>query len=192
MTPATRGGLHNNLQHLQPTIGVSRVPTLPTGWSRETISHLAEKFAQAVGLKPGGEVSPIVERLLNGRIVYLDWQDWKAKGADTIDVRGPGDFTIYLSKIGGLLNNRFSIAHELGHYVLHSKLGKFPLIAQNNGEDEAAEWEADCFAAALLMPPKEFRRLWQRQPNGRIMASKFLVPPDVAELWSETLNLDRS
>jgi hypothetical protein len=175
----------------QPTSGVPRVPTEPTGWSRDTISHLAEKFAQAVGFKPGGEVSPFVAGLLKGKIVYLDWQDWKAKGADTIEVRGPGDFTIYLSRIGGLLNNRFSIAHELGHYVLHSKLGKVPLVAHNSGEDETAEWEADCFAAALLMPPKEFKKLWRASPSGRVMASRFLVPPDVAVLWSETLNLGK-
>jgi hypothetical protein len=169
---------------------VPKHTTTPTGWSRETISHLAETFADVLGLKPGEEVSPIVERGLNGRIVYLDWPDWRAKGADTIEVRGPGDFTIYLCRIGGLLNNRFSIAHELGHYVLHSTLGKVPLTAQNNGEDETAEWEADCFAAALLMPRKEFRRQWKVNCGGRFLASRFLVPPDVAELWGKTLKLE--
>lgn len=173
-----------------PQPGVPHPPAIATGWSRDQISHFAQKFAKAVGYKPAEEVSPIVEQSLKGKIVYLDWPDWKAKGADTIEVRGPADFTIYLSRIGGLFGNRFSIAHEIGHYVLHSLCGKVPLTAQNSGRNERAEWEADWFAASLLMPEPEFRRHWKKNPNPRYLASRFLVSPYVAELWAKTLGLE--
>jgi IrrE N-terminal-like domain len=176
--------------HPTPTTGVPKTNAIPTGWSREQISRLAEKFAKAVGFKPGEEVSPIVENQLHGRIEYLDWPDWKAKGADTIVVRGPEDFTIYLSKIGGMFDNRFSIAHEVGHYVLHSQFGEVPLVAQNSGVNERAEWEADWFAASLLMPPAQFRKQREKNPDPYFLASRFLVSPSVAEIWSKTLKLE--
>lgn len=177
----------NCVPHPLPTTGVPKTNAIPTGWSREQISRLAQKFAKAVGFKAGEEVSPIVEEQLHGKIVYLDWRDWKAKGADTIEVRGPGDFTIYLSRIGGMFDNRFSIAHEVGHYVLHSQFGEVPLVAQNSGVNERAEWEADWFAASLLMPPAEFRKHRETNPDPYFLASRFLVSPSVAEIWSNTL-----
>lgn len=190
MSLANRGARSLDIVLSNKTTRVSQANAIPIGWSREQISRLAEKFAKAVGYKPAEQVSPIVEKNLHGKIVYLDWPDWKAKGADTIEVVGPGKFTIFLSRIGGLFNNRFSIAHEIGHYVLHSQFGKIPLTAQNNGADERAEWEADWFAASLLMPQGEFHKQWRKNRNPYFLASRFLVSPEVAELWTKTLALE--
>jgi Zn-dependent peptidase ImmA (M78 family) len=48
---------------------------------------------------------------------------------------------------------RFTVAHELGHVVLHSKLsGEFREGAGGAAADQRTESEADRFAAAFLMP----------------------------------------
>ncbi len=165
-------------------------PAIPTGWSEANIRRLAEKFASVMGYKPGAEISPIVEKKLHGTIQYLDWEDWQQKGAETIEVRGPGDFTIYLNRLGGMFNNRYGIAHELGHYILHSNLGEIPLWAQNNKKDERAEWEANWFAISLLMPEKAFRKHYQRNPNPWFLASRFLVSPEAVNIRKKTLDLE--
>ena len=162
---------------------------VPTGWSREQISRLAVQFGKAIHYEPGGEISPSVENRLHGRIEYLDWPAWKLKGADTIEIEGPGNFTIYLCRVWGLFNNRFSIAHELGHYVLHSQLGKIPLVAKRSRLNERAEWEANWFAASLLMPEPDFRKEHKVNPDPWYLASRFLVSPEAAKVRKKTLKL---
>ena len=71
-------------------------------------------------------------------------------------VWGPNHFEISLSPLSGNRRSRFTIAHELAHYVLHSDLGKMPLKVQRDGSGQV-EWEANWFAAGFLMPAKEFR-----------------------------------
>lgn len=164
-------------------------PAIPTGWSEAEIRSLAEKFASAVGYKSGTEISPIVEDRLHGKIEYLDWEDWQKKGVETIEVRGPNDFTIYLSRVGGLFNNRYGIAHELGHYILHSKMGEIPLWAQNSKKDERAEWEANWFAISLLMPEGDFKKHYAKNPNRWYLASRFLVSPEAVNIRKQTLGL---
>lgn len=52
----------------------------------------------------------------------------------------------------GDLRARFTIAHELGHFVLHEGVA----LARGNAKDhkiyEDSEWQANCFAAELLAP----------------------------------------
>lgn len=127
---------------------------------------------------------------MHGTIKYLDWEDWQKRGTETIEVRGPEDFTIYLNRVGGLFNNRYGIAHELGHYILHSKLGEIPLWAQNSKKNERVEWEANWFAISLLMPEKEFRNFHAQNPNRMFLASRFLVSPEAVNIRKQTLNLE--
>lgn len=51
--------------------------------------------------------------------------------------------------------DRFSIAHELGHYFLHFRMTKQAMVAQRFGSTRE-EWEANWFAAGFLMPAAEF------------------------------------
>ncbi len=62
----------------------------------------------------------------------------------------------------------FTIAHEIGHFVLHRALGliSFARTSSPRKPFEDPEWQADTFASELLMPyeecqnlsPKEIRR----------------------------------
>jgi len=59
---------------------------------------------------------------------------------------------------------RFSIAHELGHFHIptHRQTGQFACgpadLEATEGYGPEEEWEANSFAAYLLMPGKDFRR----------------------------------
>jgi hypothetical protein len=57
---------------------------------------------------------------------------------------------------------RFTIAHELGHYILHRRLREGFECSQEDmlrweSEEKRIEAEADAFAACLLMPIDDFR-----------------------------------
>lgn len=70
---------------------------------------------------------------------------------------------------------RFTIAHEIGHLLLHDKLdlevhneNSNTLNWFKNTEKQAKrgrqEWEANDFASELLMPEKLFRKISERRP----------------------------
>jgi hypothetical protein len=61
---------------------------------------------------------------------------------------------------------RFTFAHELGHYLLHDQL-----VSYREGEPTnkpAVEQEADFFAAELLMPAQSVRRVFSQYFGGPI------------------------
>ena len=62
---------------------------------------------------------------------------------------------------------RFTVAHEVGHYVLHSSLSSLRDGPATDNQIKSArrsplEKEADLFAAELLMPNKALRQLFSR------------------------------
>lgn len=65
--------------------------------------------------------------------------------------------TIYINQNDSPARKRFSVAHEIGHFVLHKKDGAF-ISYRNNVSSlgyEIEEIEANHFAATLLMPEKD-------------------------------------
>jgi Zn-dependent peptidase ImmA (M78 family) len=66
---------------------------------------------------------------------------------------------------------RFTLAHELGHYLLHHQLVSYrEVLTPGQGGDptkrSAIEQEADFFAAELLMPTQSVRRVFTAQYFG--------------------------
>ncbi len=67
---------------------------------------------------------------------------------------------------------RFTVSHEVGHWELHRKLfpdhsGQMSLFASpeepivcRSGAKDPMEWQADCFAAYLLMPTTMVMSAW--------------------------------
>lgn len=125
----------------------------PCNWSRQEVQSFAADAAKKLGYQPGDEVEKVVE-MLGGRVELTDFAS--AANTGSITVYGPEDFVIALSPLAGSGRSRFTMAHELGHYVLHSKLGKIPLQVRRDGSGRT-EWEANWFAAGFLMPEEEIR-----------------------------------
>jgi IrrE N-terminal-like domain len=156
--------------------------------SKAQIEAVAAAVAAQTHYKPGSQIEPVVKRL-GGTISFLAWKDWLTHDSDTIQVDGPGRFTIRLMGVDGPLRHRFTIAHELGHYVLHSLAGKKPIIAGRRGSNRV-EWEANWFAAAFLMPTKEFKAAAKSLGASPLaLAGRFMVSIEAAEVRMKTLGI---
>jgi Zn-dependent peptidase ImmA (M78 family) len=130
-----------------------------------------ESFQAAAGytVKPPVPVEDIIERSLGLSLFYEDLE--KVLGSD--DVLG----ATYVESRVICINERlfehssegrlvFTCAHEAGHWVLHRQYVSGQGRGSSNGDaivcrlrDAKApiEWQADYFAACLLMPEKEVR-----------------------------------
>jgi hypothetical protein len=70
-----------------------------------------------------------------------------------------------------LVRQRFTIAHELGHFVMHSA----------QGTDDDSERQADVFAGALLIPRELLRREFGTTQDSDALARRFHVSRDA--MW---------
>ena len=168
---------------------VHRAEPSPCNLRKSAVEDVALSIAKQLDFSPGGELESIVKKL-GGRIEFLAWEDWLTHSHDTITIDGPGNFTIRLMWSDGPLRHRFTIAHELGHYFLHSRQGKDQIVAGRDGTDRRVEWEANWFAAAFLMPEAEFRAAalaYGRDPLR--LAGQFLVSVEAATVRLQTLGL---
>ena len=105
-------------------------------------------------------------------------------------------FSIYINERHPINRQRFTIAHELGHYFLHrDKLKKenqgivdtikavegMPHITRIKGNgSNKEEKEANRFAARLLMPKSIFKRVYKSTNSIEEVAEKFRVSVQAA------------
>ncbi|MCV7628622.1 ImmA/IrrE family metallo-endopeptidase [Micrococcus luteus] len=121
---------------------------------------------------------------LGGRAIVQD-------GPESLHVYEDSTFTIFLPEFTSARRDRFTIAHEIGHYFLHylyprrSGPGSFGRGARNR-----AETEANVFASSLLMPEEHFRRIWDALgADAWKVARHFDVSPAAASVRAEVLGL---
>lgn len=83
---------------------------------------------------------------------------------------------------------RFTVAHELGHYFLHRDQGPFEdgLLFRKENQFNLREREANEFAALLLMPSLDFKRAISNSPID-IVAKSFGVSKQAAEYRSSSV-----
>jgi len=155
----------------------------PLGISFSAIHNIAEKSAALLDYAPGADLAPLIERI-QGTIKYLAPSN--ATEQSRITVNPDGSFVIELSPVLFPLQERIAIAHELGHFVLHSKVGKIPLTAHftpdTEYEEEEAEFEAQEFASAFLMPANMLRSAIDSGVGRNILSlsAHFMVPVQIA------------
>jgi len=91
---------------------------------------------------------------------------------------------IFIDPRSALTRNRFSVAHELGHFVLNSRLhpeggiletDTFYRDEKSRSGDEPLEIFANQFAAELLMPSKFVRLLVDQNKTDLVLAADFGV-----------------
>ncbi|NKX75014.1 ImmA/IrrE family metallo-endopeptidase [Rhodobacteraceae bacterium R_SAG3] len=166
---------------------------IPTRATKDTIHKFAEEVRAATGIKNGFDLADLV-RENDGKISYKGFLDQDQ--TDAIVVEPDGKFHITLSSHTGALRDNFTIAHELGHLLLH-----WPKVKAEHGEvgmkatrrvdegDDAlrrCEWEANWFASAFLMPEALFKELYAKG-----IASQALgVTPAAVRVRAESLKLN--
>lgn len=118
-----------------------------------------------------------------------------------IATRG-GTAKVYVNADDASARKRFTIAHELGHFVLHlsNREGEFIDDADNFRQpiepdadwtlQRRQEWEANVFAAALLMDADAVRKKWQEIGDLEGMARWFQVSPQAMAIRLNELGLE--
>lgn len=131
----------------------------------------------------------------------------RAHGIDVarVDMHGPaaglllddGGWVILINRRQNLYTGRerFTIAHELGHYFCHRHLRRCFVCLADDPRPAALERQANAFAAELLMPRPHAHRVIQGvlAAGGRVadavetLAATFAVSREAAEIRLEEL-----
>lgn len=163
--------------------------------SKIAVSNLAEKVAKDIGFNTGGSIDETVVKL-GGKITYQPIWDLEGSNDGSIIIEDTNNFHIFMASHTFPERNRFTIAHELGHYVLHYLLPKHQgkdvgkIKAHRYGGADRTEYEANWFAAAFLMPSPEFTQAFGAcQGDFFAIASQFRVSYSAAEIRAKSLNL---
>ncbi|MCV7013063.1 ImmA/IrrE family metallo-endopeptidase [Mycolicibacterium madagascariense] len=160
--------------------------TDPAWLTNDAIASYAEQVGVKNGIyEPTGRANiDLLLRRLGGQLA-------NAIDEESSHVRERGAFTIFVPQLTSARRDRFTIAHELGHYFLHY------LHAKEQGEKsfsrggrDRAETEANVFASALLMPAEAFKAA-HRAYSGDTwkLAAHFDVSPRAAEVRAQVLEL---
>ena len=104
--------------------------------------------------------------------------------------------SIFVKPSDPVQRQRFTIAHEIGHILLHRNGGK-PSHFRDDDEiavavysDSTEETEANRFAAMLLMPESEFKKVWGlHRGSVEEIADYFNVSQLAAAVRANTLGL---
>lgn len=109
------------------------------------IEDVATKAIQSVDCKhPPVPLEQVVEKM-GLKIVEFDFHN------DISAVLKPEHNVIGVNKKHHSVRRRFSVAHELGHFLLGHKIGQ-EIIDEEFNKPFPIEKEANAFASALLMP----------------------------------------
>lgn len=101
-----------------------------------------------------------------------------------------GDRKIYVNKSEPVQRQRFTLAHEIAHAVLHANEDLIDYRVNFDAPKDKKEIEANSFAANLLMPEAAFREVYQSR-NGSLprIAKYFGVSEVAAKYRAEYLGL---
>ena len=123
-------------------------------------------------VKPPIPLEDIIERYLGLRLLYNDLTRVFGKevlGAVYVEAKAIciNERLFESSSEGRLV---FTIAHEVGHWVLHRQYieaqeknaSKQVIVSKKGNSKDTIEWQADYFASCLLMPEKEIREAFEK------------------------------
>jgi len=157
-----------------------KVPWLPKDAINQIATDLLLGYEDYTGknLTPPIPVEDIIERYLKLDLQYVDF--YQKHGLDNVfGAIYVKNRTVAISE--SLLNDRnegrliFTCAHEVGHWCMHRRYvevagrasGEEVVVLCRTGESGKlpVEWQADYFAACLLMPKEMVEGAWKRAFN---------------------------
>lgn len=135
--------------------------------SKKQIRASAKHLRMALGVSDNPYFKPIevIELVLDHEMNFVSFSTGSREemGNDEGQTAFDGSEIIlredvYVNANKGQPRGRFTAAHELGHWALHS--GLKPTMARSSGNStpvyKCSEWQANRFAAEILMPFKFF------------------------------------
>ncbi len=150
-----------------------------------TLKQLAEQVAVKAGI--WGQIPVPLERVADSLrlVIFAVDADANTAGAISYDER-----IIYINSNDPPQRQRFTLAHELGHAVLHEGENVVDYRRNLDAPDERKEVEANKFAAELLMPEDTFREVWRtRAANKTRVAACFGVSGEAVGYRAANLGL---
>lgn len=163
---------------------------VPIKLSKQEIERLAEGLSRESGYLEHKDLNQVVQQF-GGEIEITDF--WKDDVTGSLIVDGPRDFVIKVPKHTTRERDRFTIAHELGHYVLHYLVAGKDDLAEKMVADRygsgLVEWQANWFAASFLMPAKEFQHLFTGEHDQFEVANYFGVSIPAVRTRAKALGL---
>lgn len=164
--------------------------------SKQQVYEFAEMVQRELEFEPGGDLNELVDSL-GGQVIVKDtiFDDPEQSGSlyvDDID-----SFRIIIPSHTSPKRDRFTIAHELGHFFLHYllpdrhlDLTSKKMLALRKDSDRV-EWEANWFSSAFLMPSDAFKTQF-RVLDGDIsqLSDYFDVSYSAAEVRVKSLGLE--
>lgn len=125
---------------------------LPTEFENLSTATEVVQFAQGQGIKTSPLDVSALTRLL-GIKMRFEPMDGEDSGSLVKDKKS-GEWVMKVNSLHHCNRQRFTIAHELGHYIKHSMQSESfqDKTFFRNGETNRLEIEANQFAAELLMP----------------------------------------
>ena len=120
------------------------------------------------------------------------------------------EYFVYVNGAQPLRRQRFTIAHEIGHFVKHRQYldqtdeilnptkkeltmslprRNQPSVTLPDTEEKQREIEADDFAGELLMPEAKFREIWSKAQSLKDVADYFGVSGMAANVRAALLRL---
>ena len=155
------------------------------------IEHRARQMLEAEAGLPL-QVPVDVERIVRQRGGSVEVRFEGYRDPESLHVAEDGSFTVFVPSNTSMVRDRFTIAHELGHFVLHhDHEANSPASFQRYGRSRR-ETEANAFAGALLMPADLFKDAWRRlDGNLWAVAREFQVSQSAADVRCQVLGLAR-
>lgn len=115
-------------------------------------------------------------------------------GPVSLIIYGKNHFFINLPNLTSSSTDRFLIAKQIGHYLLHYRYWNLdssphePYVFERSGMDDKAE-EAKRFAVALLLPAAVFKVVsLAKHKDEYAIADHFEVPPPIVRIRNFQLN----
>jgi IrrE N-terminal-like domain len=156
------------------------------------ISMIAEISSSQLGYLGDFDIVRVVRRL-GGEIETKDF--WGTAHDGSLEVRSSNSFTITVPFHTSIERDKFTVAHELGHFLLHYILASDGAVraqtfyAKRYGGG-LEEREANWFAASFLMPKDAFSNSFgSNQGNLFAVARIFGVSRQAAEVRARILGL---
>jgi len=190
-----------------------------TGMSKSRVEEFVEKLRELksnAAIPPTKEIAVFVSEI-GGTLRYVPLSSPRLRPEGTDDdpnvasvlIHGPDEpsaekFRIFVGADASYERDRFSVAHELGHVYLHSqesvsdpepggRISARRVMAGRpdfGASNDRWEWEANWFAAELLMPRKSVVELSERYKDSSLelaIANKFLVSRAAARVRIQDL-----
>ena len=145
--------------------------------SRESVFRFAEMISNNHNIDGATDFYEL-SRKFGARFSFVEYFELKAQDG-SIFVHSIGEMDIVLPVFTGANRDRFTIAHELGHYLMHTPKSQAYALRRDS---TPVEWEANWFASGLMMPTKKFKEASERNDDTAWLSAVFGVSRQAAQV----------